>query len=91
MLLAFVRRGDAESAGRAQRVGAGFHIPVLQMRFAELFDIEAIADAIVQAPEDDEAIAVARAFNRTGPPLAFRRAIDAVQVLRLALQVTGAS
>ena len=56
-----------------------------------LFDIDAIARAIAEAPEGSEALAVARTFNREPVPPALRRAIDAVQVLRLGLQVAGLS
>ncbi|HEY7483622.1 MAG TPA: hypothetical protein VH912_04100 [Streptosporangiaceae bacterium] len=38
--VAIVRRGDAESAGRAQEVGRRFGIPMRQMRFLEMFEID---------------------------------------------------
>jgi asparagine synthase (glutamine-hydrolysing) len=55
----------------------------------ELFDVEAIAKAIAAAPDGTEALAAARTFNRESTPPAVRRALDAAQVLRLALQVVG--
>ena len=33
-----VRRGDVESVAHAQKVGQGFDIPLVQMRFDEMFD-----------------------------------------------------
>jgi asparagine synthase (glutamine-hydrolysing) len=57
----------------------------------ELFDVEAIARAIAGAPDGKEALAVARTFNREPMPPAVRRAIDAVQMLRLGLQVAALS
>jgi asparagine synthase (glutamine-hydrolysing) len=57
----------------------------------ELFDVDAIARAIAEAPDGGAALAAARTFNREPMPVAVRHAIDAVLVLRLGLQVAGLS
>jgi asparagine synthase (glutamine-hydrolysing) len=56
-----------------------------------LFDVDAIASAIAEAPEGSEALAAARALNRAPVQVTFRRAIDALQVLRLGLLVADLS
>jgi len=39
-VLAFVHRDDPQSATRAQRIGSLFDIPLAQMQFLEMFDVD---------------------------------------------------